>query len=1141
MKFANLHAHTSMGSMLDAMVSVDKMFDRAKELELVAAGVTDHGTLAGHFDAIKASKRTGVKLVPGCEAYFVHSYDPVDTGEKRKKNESRKHLILIAQNERGYKNLLAANYKAFQNSDISVGRVYPRLSWDILSQHAEGLICTSACGQGIIAEKLMLGDRDGARQVATKLAGIFPGRFFLEVQPHHLKVPRVDQELINTGCIELARELKLPLVAGVDTHYLSKGMAKYKDMFAALRMKRSLEEQLAEDGPTLDEFYMKSGDEVFAFFAEHYGEEVAAEAVGNTVRIAEEMCGDPSYLKPTGNHLPVFQVENEPDYAEFSEWRRTKAPADLDVAAALMRFRCFKRFLTRFEGMPEDELKRRWDRVKYEVRILEKNKFSSYMLVVADFINWAKRNGILVGVGRGSVGGCLVAHLLGIHGVDPFDYGLIFERFQNAEKKSLPDIDTDFTSAGRDVVEEYVRGKYGYDKCAQVSNINTYTPKNTISDLARSMRISDGQEGGKNYFQMAAAIKESIPEKDEKDQKVTSLEQALKISPKFVEFSKQYPELMEYARMFIGLEKEYSTHAAGMVVSDIPLTEFAPLRIDKDGKVAVQLEKNRCEELGLVKMDFLAISTLDIIDEALKNIKKLGEPGPASMDDIPLDDQETYAMISKGHTRCVFQLGKTGMMAALCKQIKPTRIIDIAIINALGRPSSKLVDKDTGRSEREEFVGRRSGAIKVTYLHPSLECLKETNGMCIIEDQLMKVAQHVAGWDLNKADGLRKLTKLKEKGKDLAAKLEKEFVEGAMVTHAMTRELAQEIWDKIVGKFGGYGFNLSHAVFYSINGYYTAYLKCHHPAAFMAAKLKIETGSNSITSDDEIDAARQECKRLGIKILPPEVNGSGTGFDVVDPKTIIMGMAAIEGLGAKAAQEIVSKKPYASFVDFLYRTDARVVNKSKLEAMAKAGCFDLFGVSRRFVFEGGKDARERMKRVVTKRMKDGYDAVSALQDFSLGTLEEWDRKTLLENEAQVLGQCLSGSINEIYGGFFTGIGATPLSRLKVLPNRYEIVVEVLVKAATREFAIRKEGRNKGRKMAKYSVEDIEGTVTELTVWPDQYEMAKRLLVPGVPIRAQCQVSDWNGQKTLMLMKFQEIYGENKNGKKTGQEEWGGEA
>ena len=337
-----------------------------------------------------------------------------------------------------------------------------------------------------------------------------------------------------------------------------------------------------------------------------------------------------------------------------------------------------------------------------------------------------------------------------------------------------------------------------------------------------------------------------------------------------------------------------------MVVSDVPIIGFASLRVDKDGKVAIQLEKNRCEELGLVKMDFLAISTLDVIDEALKNIRRLGSKGPRCMEDIPLDDKETYEMISRGQTRCVFQLGKTGMMAALCRQIKPHNILDIAIVNALGRPSSKNKDKETDRSEREEFVERRNGQIPVTHIHPSLgACLGKTYGLCIMEEQLMGVAQAAAGWDLNKADGLRKLTKLKEKGKDLAVKLEKEFVEGAVGTHGMPERQAQEIWDKIVGKFSGYGFNASHAVFYSINGYYTAYLKCHHPVAFLAAKLKVETDKNSITSDDEVEAAKQECKRLGLQVMPPDVNRSGAGYEVLDERTIVMGLSAIKGMGGK--------------------------------------------------------------------------------------------------------------------------------------------------------------------------------------------------------------------------------------------------
>jgi DNA polymerase-3 subunit alpha len=1139
MTFVSLHTHTSIGSMLDSLLKVNDAFDKAKELGQTALGITDHGTLAAHHDAWKASQRTGVKFVPGCEVYFVNTYDPLLGEGKRKRNERRKHLVLLAQNEIGYHNLLVATYESFKRNEISAGRAYPRMSWDILEAHSEGLVCTSACGQGLVAEKLMLGDIDGAKAIASRLARIFQGRFFLEIQPHHLKVPQVDQELVNRGTIAIAREFDLPLVAAVDTHYLSKGFAKYKDMLAAIRWKRSLEDQLKDEGATIDEFYMKSGEEVYAFLVEHYGQTVADEAITNTTKIAMEMCEDPKYLKSTGNHLPLYRADQEHDYQEFLEWRQTKVSDSLDETAAFMRFRCFKSFLVRFAHLAPKEQMRRWERVKYEIKILEKNNFSSYMLVVADFINWAKNNGILVGCGRGSDGGCIIAHLLGIHNVDPFDYGLIFERFQNTEKKSLPDIDTDFASAGLDRVIEYVRQKYGYDKCAHVSNFNTYKPKNTISDLARSLRISDGQEGGKNYFQMAAAIKDSIPEKDENDKTVTTIEQALKLSKSFCNFAEQYPDLMEYAKIFIGLEQNWSTHAAGLIISDKPLVEFTPLRMDKDGQVAVQMEKNRCEEIGLVKMDFLGLATLDVIDETFRSIRKIGEQAPLKMEDIPLDDAETYEMISRGHTKGVFQLGKTSLMMALCRQIKPKNIMDIAVVNALVRPGSKLVDKETGRSERDEYIGRRRGEFPASYLHPSLKAsLESTYGLCVFEEQLMGVAKDVAGWDLNKADGLRKLTKLKEKGKDLALKLEKEFVEGFVATHHEPAEKGQEIWDKIVAPCAGYMFNSSHAVFYSINSYYTAWLKRHHPASFLAALMKQETASNSITSDNELEAARQECKRLGIRIIPPDVNRSGTAYDVVDSKTVIMGLAAIKGLGEKAAQEIVSKQPYVSFVDFLYRTEARTVNKSKLEAMAKAGCFDSFGIPRRFAFEAGKDARERLKKIITKRQKDGYDVATIIGEFSLGISDEWDRKTLLENEITVLGQCLSGTINEIYGGFFTGIGTTPLARLKALPNRYEIVVEVLVKAATREFAIKKEGRNQGRKMAKYNVEDIEGTVTELTVWPDQYEMAKRRISAGVPIRAQCQISDWNGQKTLMLMKFQEIYGEKKA--EENKDNWGAE-
>jgi DNA polymerase-3 subunit alpha len=767
-------------------------------------------------------------------------------------------------------------------------------------------------------------------------------------------------------------------------------------------------------------------------------------------------------------------------------------------------------------------MKERWERVVKELKILEGNNFSSYMLVTADFIKWAKDHDILVGIGRGSVGGCMVAYLLGIHGVDPIEYNLLFERFQNAYKKDLPDIDTDFTSAGRDAVQEYVREKYGRAHCAQVSNINTYTPKTVIPDLIRSMRnvlpnlVAGDTEDEKyrNSIRVAETIKNLIPDFER------SISKALEVSAPLRAFADKAPELMEHADAIVGMPKEYSTHAAGMVVSDIPIVEFAPLRIDKNGAVAVQYEKNRCEANGLVKMDFLAISTLDIIDEALKNIRRLGiEDAPKQMEDIPLDDKETYKMIQKGHTKCVFQLGKSGMMVALCKKIRPNNILDIAAVNALGRPSSK--------NERQEYIDRRFKVKKVEYLHPSLEKgLGHTYGLCIMEEQLMDVAKDVAGWDLNKADGLRKLTKLKGKDPKLALQLEVDFIEGMMKKHNTKYEDSKEVWDKVVEKFSGYGFNKSHAVFYSINGYITAYLKCHYPAAFLAAYLKIKTSKGGLNREDEINMAKTECRRLGIQIVPPDINKSSSGYEVLDSDTIVMGLAAVKGMGEKALEQVIGNQPFTSFKDFLFRVNARVVNKTKLEVLAKAGCFDSFQLSRKWVHDEGKKTRDKMNVFLRKSLKkDGYQSEEmALEDFPVSMFDqEWSKQEMLRHERDVLGELVSGSMNEMFPGFFTGYNVTPLSRLRTLPDRHQIVVEVIAKAFLREFKI-KTGKYNGRMMMKYLVEDVLGVETELTVWPDKYKEAKKLMVVGTPFRASCQVSDFNGVKTLMLREFEKVYG-----------------
>ena len=1117
--YINLHCHTQF-SMLDALTDVDELFDKAKELGQNSIAITDHGNMTAHFDAFKAYKRTGVKFIPGCELYFVNSLDVIleDDG-KKKKHERSRHLVVLAMNHNGYKNILKMNYKGFEHQVTHFGRMYSRIDWKILEAHSSDIICTSACLNGPIAALITQGRYDEAVEVAQRFLSIYGDRFFIELQPHLLKDGDIDQHLINQGLLSIAEKFGISYIVTNDIHYLTKQSERYHDILLALKDKKELNDPLRHRYG-IDEFYVKTSEEIYTFMANHYGKDVADLALGNTIKISE-MCEAPDYLETKGNHLPIFPVSDSPDYNDFLEWqKKAKLPDKLPEDAAYMRYKCVKGFQQKFSHMSKEQIEERMKRLQKELKVIEKNKFSSYMLVVADFISWAKNNNILTGVGRGSVGGCMVAYLLGIHGVDPIKYGLLFERFQNAEKKALPDIDTDFTSAGRDLVQEYVKNKYGADRCAHVSNFNTYTPKNVIPDLVKTMRneIPNLIPEGTNYVKVSNAIKDAIPDLDENGEKIKTLEAAMALSPKLREFAQACPELMEYSDLFIGLPKEYSTHAAGIVISDIPIVEFAPLRIDKNGNIAVQYEKERCEATGLVKMDFLAISTLDIIAETLKNIERLGiQTGPKLMEDIPLDDKETYEMIQQGQTRCVFQLGKSTMMATLCKHIKPQNILDIAVINALGRPSSA--------NERQEYIDRRFGKKKVTYLHPSLKSLNETYGLSIFEEQLMSVASNVAGWDLNKADGLRKLTKAKDKGKELAVKLEADFIEGFVKTQNEESKIGKEIWNKIILPYLKYGFNKSHSVFYSINGYITAYLKRHYPAPFLAAVLKIKTEHGGLSKDEEIGAAKTECRRLDIKIVPPDINKSSANYEILDDKTIVMGFAAIKGLGEKAINELASKQPFHSFIDFLNRIDARVINKSKLEALAKAGSFDSFNISRKDICENGKKIRERLIQFIKKQTKDGYDGATVLEEFPLNlTGQEWDKPQLLTYEREVLGELVSGTLNDLFPGFFTGYNVVPLAKLKTLPNRHEIAVEVLIKSVFREFKIRKPGKYFGKMMIKYFVEDLYGSENELTVWPTEYERVKKIVGEGgIPIRALCQISEFNGNKTLMLRELMAVY------------------
>jgi DNA polymerase III subunit alpha len=1128
--FAHLHVHTSIGSMQDAMTPVDGIFKRAKEFGQTALAITDHGTMAAIFDARKAAKKYDVKYIPGLEAYFVE--------DAKAEKQKRSHLVLLAKNQIGYKNLLKINYEGYVNSRYVavINKVFPQIDWDILQKYHEGIICLTACGSGLLANEMFKKDENeewnqetchmNVLRVASKLKKIFEQDFYLEVQSHDFKKYKfnkkrgefekdingekliaVDQSYINRKLLEVSKELDIKVVATCDVHYLNKEDAKIHDMLMAINDKKPLSDP-DRHKYEIEEFYMKSNTEVHDYFSKLFDKKIASQICNTTIEVTNK-CDDSVYIDTTDIRFPKFNVDAEDDYSEFLEWKKLQPfNGEVPKEHAYLRFKCVTSFKQMYKHLDEAKRKEYKQRIIDEIKVLEMHNFCSYILIVADFIKQARKQGIRVGPGRGSVGGCLVANLLGIHEVDPIQYGLLFERFHNKEKKSFPDIDTDFGSAGRDWVEKYVVNKYGKDKVAHVSNLATMTPKVVIKDVARSLELGGNKS---EAFKIANNVTDTISI----DSK--TFDDAFAKSEDFRKFCAQYPDIEKYGKQLVGLEKTYSTHAAGIVISDIDLSTYVPLRYDKEGNVSVQYEKNRCEAVGLIKMDLLGLEHLDIIDETIKNVIELGEECVQPQQLAPFDDKAVWNMISEGQTVCVFQMGSPHMRA-LCKQIKPKNIEDLSLVNALGRPSAV--------KSRDSYIARRDGREKIRFLQECLEpALKETLGICVYEEQLAKLAKHAAGWDLNKADGLRKLTKLKEKGKDLAIKLKEEFIQDAMGFNKFTREQALDIWEKIIEPFEGYGFNKAHGIFYSINGYHTAYYKHHYPAAFMAAVLKSEV-SKASSNEEKIRFYKKEAGRMGIKIVTPDINKSDEYFSVSDKKTIRMGLAAVKGVGTKAVESIMKARNehlFVSFADFLYRTNSNVVKKNVIQSLAKAGCFDSLGISRKAAYDLYAIIRKKANKHAEKKASIGSDSWDMMSDLRCeidGIDQEWTKKEILTGELETLNEYISGTINELYDGFFTGQGTTSLSKIKKMADKAQVRVEAIIESVTP--AKIQSGKNKGSVYARCTLIDVNKDSTQMTIWANIWKKVKDKVVEGKPIRAMCRVNVYKGTNTLVLDSIEKI-------------------
>lgn len=845
--FVSLHNQTDF-SILDSLSSVKELFNRAKELGQPALAITDHGSIAAAWDALKVSKDTGVKLIIGCEYYFQNDIS--------QPSERLRHLVLLAKNATGYKNLLVLNKKGFDQSTLIGKRVYSIIDWKLLENYSDGLICLTACGNGIISQLLMNGKFDEAEVALFRLKSIFGDNLGLEIQPNNMKRgsniynDEIDQKFINHRLIELGAKYDVRVVPACNSHYVKKEDHETHDVLLAIGSHQPIYSNYRLRYPVSD-FYLKSADEVKNFFSRNYGDELAEKLCENSIYFAN-MCEkpdwiDPKFSNPSGKELPIFPVKDEKDYSEFLLWsdQQVDEIKKLDEDKRYLRFLCQKNFSKKLKSVPEEKLPEYHARIEEELDVLEFHGFSSYMLIVADYINWSRNNGVPVGAGRGSVGGSLVAHLLGIHQADPIKYNLIFARFHNKEKSSFPDIDTDFAPSGRDKVQEYLRRKYGEDHVAHVSNVNTITPKVFVRDISRACELGGSRDAA---IKIGNDVADCIPAD------IHSIDEALAKVPLFGEFCKKYPEFIKY-KGICGKYRAWSTHAGGIIISQRSLTGLVPLRKDKDGALAIEYDKEKAEDNGLVKMDMLGLSTLDIISKTNELILAAGKELPPDPLNYETYDQPTYELISAGDTFNVFQFGTSGGTIDLCRRIKPKNINDLANINALARPSA--------RDMRNDFILTRDGKKAMTLLHPALERgFGNTYGFGLYEECLMYLAQDVAGWTLHEADRLRKLTKAKGKDPEKAKKWRIEFLAGA-VKNNINEEIAKRIWDEVVDKFQGYGFNQCLHFLEKVDIY-------NSDGKFLCTKnIKEVDGGDYVRSRDEItkkDIFVKVCKNHNNKI-----------------------------------------------------------------------------------------------------------------------------------------------------------------------------------------------------------------------------------------------------------------------------------
>ncbi|HHS13672.1 MAG TPA: DNA polymerase III subunit alpha [bacterium] len=952
-RFVHLHNHTHY-SLLDGACRISDLVRTAKRFKMPALAITDHGNMFGVISFYQQVMEAGIKPIIGMEAY-VAPESHKKRGGGQKGGGGAFHLILLARNMDGYRNLMRLSSLGYLE-----GFYYkPRIDRDLLQTYSEGLIALSACIKGEVPYHIIHDDMEGAKKAARFYKKLFKENYYLEIQNHGLD----DEHKAIKGLIELSVELNIPLVATNDTHYLKQSHSEAQDILLCLQTNKDRDDPQRMRFST-DQLYLKSSEEMNQLFKE------IPDSLTNTLEIADK-CN--LVLDFEQHHLPSFKIPPEEGIYTLNEFLEKKA------RDGLMK-----------KGPVTPELEKR---LEYELSVIEKMGFSSYFLIVADFIQYARKHDIPVGPGRGSAAGSLVAYALGITNVDPIKYNLLFERFLNPERVSMPDIDIDFCYENRDRIIGYVKKQYGGDtNVSQIITFGSMKTRGVIRDVGRVLKIPYAE------VDRIAKLVPALPG--------ITLDQALAKVPELKELSgrKPYDELIAYSKVLEGMARHASTHAAGVVIAPGDLMNFVPLYKSGKEDITTQYDMNSLESIGLLKMDFLGLRTLTVIDQTLKALKNKGNQ--VDIQNIPLDDEETYNLFAKGLTVGIFQFESAGMRDYL-KKLRPGCIEDLVAMNALYRP---------GPMEwLDNFIERKHGKIPVDYIHPDLEpILKETYGIIVYQEQVMQIANSIAGFTLNKADELRKA--MGKKKHALMQKYRNDFITGAIQHKGLEREEAEKIYDKIE-KFAGYGFNKSHAVCYAIVAYQTAYLKAHYPLEFMAANLTSE-----MNTSERIITLIDECRRMGISILPPDINESEARFTVSE-KGIRFGLGAVKNVGIGAIQSITEARErqgkFRTLFDLCKSIDLCRVNKKVLESLVQCGATDSLEGTRAQKMDALSSAvalaqshQQSEKRGQTSIFgeKEGSSAI----DPPLPNVDPWPQSQKLLFERELLGFYISGHPLEKY-------------------------------------------------------------------------------------------------------------------------------